>query len=70
MIGAVLVFGFAAVGLGALLSALRRGFAAGLVVQAVGASAMGAAGFWLLAAGVRSGPDSRARFVLVSVLTG
>ena len=63
MIGALLVSGFVAVGLGAVLPAFRRGFAAGLVAQAVGAVAVGVAGFWQLGAGVTVGERFTSAFV-------
>ena len=51
MIGALLVAGLSAVGLGGALAARRTLFTAGLTVQAAGASAIAASGFWELGTG-------------------
>ena len=48
---------------GGVLSATRRLFAAGIVVQAVGMVAVGVAGFWALASGGASGAAFTSAFV-------
>jgi hydrogenase-4 component B len=53
--GGLLVFGAGALAAGGLLAAWRRGFAAGLSLQAAGAACLAVAGFWLLAAGDETG---------------
>ena len=56
MIGALLIAGLGAVALGGALTAVRRAtFLAGLYVQAAGAVALAAAGFWALLADVSVG---------------
>ncbi len=55
MIGALLTVGLGVVALGGVVSAARRGFAAGLVLQTAGMAAVGFAGFWALASGNASG---------------
>jgi hydrogenase-4 component B len=49
--GALLVAGLGAIALGGALVAARATFAAGLVLQALGAVGVAVAGFWVLAAG-------------------
>ena len=52
MIGALLVAGLSAIALGgAIVFGRARAFQAGLLMQAVGAAAVGLAGFWALGSG-------------------
>jgi hydrogenase-4 component B len=55
MTGAVLAVGLGAIALGGALSAFRVTFPLGLWVQAAGATAVAAAGFWLLGSGEATG---------------
>ena len=55
MIGALLVAALAAVALGGAMGIRRRGFEAGLLLQAAGAAGVGVAGFWALGSGTALG---------------
>jgi hydrogenase-4 component B len=63
VIGAVLLAGLLAVAAGGVLAAMRRSFAAGIVVQAAGMAAVGVAGFWALGTGDASGAAFTSAFV-------
>jgi hydrogenase-4 component B len=63
VIGALLVAGASAVALGAVLVLWRSAFAGGLALQALGAAAIGAAGFWVLASGSTLGAAFTSAFV-------
>ena len=63
MIGALLVAGASAVALGAVLVLWRSAFAGGLALQALGAVAIGATGFWVLASGSTLGAPFTSAFV-------
>ncbi len=62
MIGGVLAVGLAALALGGVLTAARRGFAAGIVAQAAGMAAVGVAGFVALGTGHASGATFTSAF--------
>jgi len=55
VIGALLVAALAAVALGGAMGIRRRGFEAGLLLQAAGAAGVGVAGFWALGSGTALG---------------
>ncbi|MGH3071661.1 MAG: hypothetical protein ACRDNB_05235, partial [Gaiellaceae bacterium] len=55
MTAVVLVAGLVALALGGCLATRRASLTAGLTLQAAGASAVGVAGFWALAAGAELG---------------
>ena len=55
MIGALLLAGLGALAVGGVLACFLQGVAPGVVLQAAGATAVGAAGFWVLAAGLTLG---------------
>jgi hydrogenase-4 component B len=60
--GALLIAGLSAVAIGGVLACFLRGFAPGVVLQAAGATAVGAAGFWVLATGVTLGEGFTSAF--------
>ena len=62
MIGALLVAGLGAVAVGGGLAFFRRVFASGVVLQAAGATAVGVAGFWVLATGATLGAGFTSAF--------
>ncbi len=62
MIGGVLVAGLGALALGGPLAAGRRTFGTGIVMQAVGAAAVGMAGFWVLGSGSTLGESFTSAF--------
>ena len=51
----MLVAGLAAIAAGGVLTAVRRTFLTGVTLQAIGAAAVGIAGFWALGAGTTTG---------------
>ena len=64
VIGAVLLAGLSAIALGGIVAVSRTRFTLGLALQAAGATAVGAAGFWALAADDAFGAEFSNRFAL------
>ena len=62
MTGALLVAGLGALTLGGILAFFRPGFSAGVVLQVAGVTAIGVAGFWVLATGAALGDGFTSAF--------